>query len=236
MSGRRTYGSYDDGCAAAHALDVIGERWSMSIIRELLLGPKRFSDLQRDVSGVGPTTLTRRLDSLARSGVLHRAPSKGGTGSHVYELSDWGYQLEEVNAALAAWGARSESLPLDAGMSPDTIVLAMRAHARAHSGAVEAHKVLLRVSDTRSPGSPASTYLASLAPEELSLTRTREADPDGYDATITCTAAALKEVIVAGAPWDRADTFSVDGDRTAVDRLIAATRLSACQAPPVRVH
>jgi DNA-binding HxlR family transcriptional regulator len=65
MAARRRYGSYNDGCAAAHALDLIGERWTMIVVRELLLGPKRFSDLQRDVLGIGPGVLARRLHELA---------------------------------------------------------------------------------------------------------------------------------------------------------------------------
>lgn len=78
MGKRRTYGSYNDGCAAAHALDLIGNRWTMIIVRELLLGPKRFKDLQRDVMGIGPTILTRRLSDLVATGV---ATKRGSTDS-----------------------------------------------------------------------------------------------------------------------------------------------------------
>ncbi|TYB90430.1 helix-turn-helix transcriptional regulator, partial [Micromonospora sp. WP24] len=60
MTSRRSYGSYNDGCAAAHALDLIGERWTMIVVRELLPGPKRFVDRQRDVLGIGPGILPRR--------------------------------------------------------------------------------------------------------------------------------------------------------------------------------
>ena len=72
MASRRTYGSYNDGCAAAHALDLIGDRWTLIVVRELLLGPKRFVDLERDVPGIGPSVLTQKLGALERAGVVRR--------------------------------------------------------------------------------------------------------------------------------------------------------------------
>lgn len=224
MAGRRTYGSYDDGCAAAHALDIIGERWSMSIVRELILGPKRFVELQRDVAGIGPTILARRLEGLAAKGVLRRNPGGRETGGHVYELTEWGYQLEHVNAALGAWGARSAALPWKAAMTPDTIVLAMRAHLAHASGVQTPRSVLLDIRDTRTPGTSTATYIASLTAQGASIARTDTPTPGGCDAALTCSTEALKNVIIVGADWGRTDDFHVTGDRAAVDDLIEAAR------------
>ena len=75
MASRRTYGSYNDGCAAAHALDLIGDRWTLIVVRELLLGPKRFVDLERDVPGIGPSVLTQTLPTGRVSNKLMPSPS-----------------------------------------------------------------------------------------------------------------------------------------------------------------
>ena len=127
MAGRRTYGSYNDGCAAAHALDVVGDRWTMIVVRELLLGPKRFTQLQRDVVGIGPSVLAQRLHELEQHGVLTREHLPAPADVDVYALTAWGQRLEAVNTALSQWAVGSPTLPWDADMSPDTLVLAMRA-------------------------------------------------------------------------------------------------------------
>src|SRR4028119_1116591 len=76
---------YDDACAAAHGMDLIGERWAMPIIRELLMGPRRFSDLKNSLNGISAKVLTERLEGLEAAGILGRrklAPPRAGQGSH----------------------------------------------------------------------------------------------------------------------------------------------------------
>src|SRR5207248_10966145 len=90
VSKRRSYASYNDGCAAAHALDVVGERWALLVVRELVLGPKRFSDLQRDVMGISATALTQRLRDLERQGVLEQEALPSPARVPVYRLTAWG--------------------------------------------------------------------------------------------------------------------------------------------------
>lgn len=89
MGSRRSYGSYNDGRAAAHALDLIGERWMMIVVRELLSGLKRFTDIQQDVIGIGPAVLTLRLHDLknSRIGYRRRLPAPGRI--EVYEFTKW---------------------------------------------------------------------------------------------------------------------------------------------------
>lgn len=225
MAGRRTYGSYDDGCAAAHALDIIGERWSMSIVRELLLGPKRFAALQRDVVGIGPTILARRLDGLASKGVLRRTKQGGDGVGNSYELTEWGYRLEHVNAALAEWGAQSMTLPLDAAMTPDTIVLAMRAHIDKTARGAKPRRVLLKVRDARDAEAPAVNYLASQTSQGLEILRLQHDASSDVDAIVACSTEALKRVIIAGGAWDRGDAdVRISGDPVAVGELMEATR------------
>ena len=109
---------YDDACGAAHALDLVGERWALLVIRELMLGPKRFSDLKADLPGISANVLTQRLEGLEGAGVLLRRKLPPPASAQVYELSAWGYQAEPIFQALGRWAARSPrhdpSLPLSA--------------------------------------------------------------------------------------------------------------------------
>jgi DNA-binding HxlR family transcriptional regulator len=103
MTGFRSYG---DPCGIARALDAVGERWSLLIVRELMLGPKRFTDL-RAALGASPNVLTQRLGELETSGVVQKAPSGGAQ----YELTDWGRELRPLLLGLGRWGARSLHRP-----------------------------------------------------------------------------------------------------------------------------
>src|SRR5438132_8508704 len=99
--------SYADGCAAAHALDLVGERWAMLIVRELVLGPKRFSDLRAGLPGIASNVLTTRLRELEASGVVARRELPRPAASMVYELTEYGREFEPVMLALGRWGART---------------------------------------------------------------------------------------------------------------------------------
>lgn len=123
MSRRRSYGQ---ACPVAHALDLIGERWALLVVRELRLGPRRFSDLQDALPGLGPTMLSQRLRQLEEVGVLTRNTLPPPANARVYALSTWGSELEPVFAALAAWGARSPVVPLGGDVSSDTVMLGLR--------------------------------------------------------------------------------------------------------------
>src|SRR5687768_2289947 len=98
---------YDDACAAAHGMDLIGERWSMPLIRELLLGPRRFSDLRASLHGISANVLTQRLEGLEAAGVLVRRKLPPPASAQVYELTEWGYESEPIFQALGRWAARS---------------------------------------------------------------------------------------------------------------------------------
>jgi DNA-binding HxlR family transcriptional regulator len=110
--------SYADACGAAHALDLVGERWALLVMRELLLGPKRFSDLRADLPGISANVLTQRLEDLEGAGVLVRRKLAPPASGQVYELTPWGYESEPIFQVLGRWAARSPShdprLPLSA--------------------------------------------------------------------------------------------------------------------------
>ena len=98
---------YEDGCGTAHALDLIGERWALLVVRELMLGPKRFSDIRADLPGISANTLTQRLDGLEKAGLVVREKLPPPASGQVYGLTEWGQQLLPVMGALGRWAVRS---------------------------------------------------------------------------------------------------------------------------------
>src|SRR3954454_18447713 len=104
MTRLRSYGQY---CGVAHALELIGERWGLLIVRDLILGPKRFTDLRRGLPGIGTNVLAARLKELERDGVVARRTLPPPAASTVYELTEYGRALEGPLLALGRWGARS---------------------------------------------------------------------------------------------------------------------------------
>lgn len=117
--------TYSDPCGIARAMDAVGERWAMLVVRELILGPKRFADLQRGLPSVSPNVLSQRLKELEQSGVLHRYQAGPPVSSTVYALTEHGQQLDPVLQALSEWGSQ---LPLADGgsLSPDALMLSLR--------------------------------------------------------------------------------------------------------------
>jgi DNA-binding HxlR family transcriptional regulator len=123
MATKRSYG---DACRFAYALDLVGERWALLVVRELLLGPKRFTDLRRGLPGASPNILSQRLRELEQGGVVHRRKLPPPAAVQVYELTEWGEGLEPIVTQLGAWGARSPLPPEHREIGPDSIVLALR--------------------------------------------------------------------------------------------------------------
>ncbi|MBX3561146.1 MAG: helix-turn-helix transcriptional regulator [Sphingomonas sp.] len=98
---------YEDACGTAHAMDLVGERWALLVMRELMLGPKRFSDLRADLPGISANVLTQRLEGLEASGILVRRQLPPPAAIQVYELTEWGYQSRPIMGALGRWATRS---------------------------------------------------------------------------------------------------------------------------------
>ncbi len=123
MATKRSYG---EACRFAYALDVVGERWALLVVRELLLGPKRFTDLRAGLPHASSNILSERLRDLEQGGVIQRRKLPPPAASTVYELTEWGRELEPVVTKLGAWGARSPIPPDSQEIGPDSIVLALR--------------------------------------------------------------------------------------------------------------
>jgi DNA-binding HxlR family transcriptional regulator len=103
---------YDQYCPVAHALDLVGERWALLVVRELMHGPKRYTDLADHLPGIGTNILASRLRDLGACGVIAKRRLPPPAASRVYELTDYGRGLRTVMRELALWGARSLGPPM----------------------------------------------------------------------------------------------------------------------------
>jgi len=117
---------YHDGCATAHALDLIGERWALLIVRELVPGPKRFSDIKQALPGISTNILTNRLNELEAGHVLLREQLPPPSASQVYRLTAWGAELEPLIQDIGRWAARSPTMTPGKPMSAASVMLSLR--------------------------------------------------------------------------------------------------------------
>jgi DNA-binding HxlR family transcriptional regulator len=99
--------SYRQYCGVARALDIVGERWALLIVRELVLGPKRFTDLRHGLPGIATNVLTQRLKEMERDGIIARRVLPPPAASTVYELTEYGREFEPIMLRLGAWGAKT---------------------------------------------------------------------------------------------------------------------------------
>jgi DNA-binding HxlR family transcriptional regulator len=116
----------EDGCGIAHASELLGQRWALLVVRELLLGPKRFTDLRGGIPDISPNVLGQRLRELEETGTVRRRRLAPPAATQVYELTGWGRDLEPAVLSLGRWASGSPSFPLGAEMGPDSLVLALK--------------------------------------------------------------------------------------------------------------
>lgn len=205
--------TYADGCAAAHALDVVGERWALLVVRELLLGPKRFTDLRRGLPGASANVLSQRLRELERAGVVARRRLAPPAASRVYELTDWGRGLEDIVLALGRWGVRSPTRPQGDELGEDSVVLAMRTMFDPGAAAGVSARLELRLGERR--------YRVRVGEGRLEAGC---GDDPGAEAVVTTDPGTLAAVIWRGRSLDDAVAgghMAIEGDRAAVERLPA---------------
>ncbi len=208
---RRTYDQY---CAVARALDVIGERWTLLVVRELLTGPKRFKDLLDGLPGIGTTLLTARLKDLEGHGIVRRATLPPPAGSKVYELTDLGRSLEEVVMALSRWGLKLLGTPRqEDDLQPTWAMVALQSSLQpdAASGLRETYEFHV----------DGELFYVRVEGGEAEARQGRAADPDLIVSGDTETLLS----IAAGrlAPAEAVDTgaIRIEGNREALARCLA---------------
>ena len=125
-SDRRHGRWYNDSCGTAFAMELIGERWALLIVRELMLGPRRFSELREQLPGISAKVLTERLAALEEARVLSKRVLPSPARAQVYELTDWGYRAEPILQELGRWAAASCDHNMALPLSPVSIMLSLR--------------------------------------------------------------------------------------------------------------
>src|ERR687889_1426924 len=117
---------YDDACGTAHGLELIGERWALLVLRELMLGPRRFSGLKADLPGISANVLAQRLVELERRGLARKLRLPPPASVQVYEATEWGLEAEPIVQALGRWAARSPRHDPTLPISGVSILLSFR--------------------------------------------------------------------------------------------------------------
>jgi DNA-binding HxlR family transcriptional regulator len=218
MATKRSYG---DRCGVARALDVVGDRWTLLIVRELLLGPKRFTDLRAGLRALSADVLAQRLREMEAAAIVRRDTLPPPAASRVYELTPRGQALEPVVVELGRWGSVVPFPPGDASFSADALMLALKTlfDPVAAGGVDERYELRL----------DGQTFHARAADGRLELGR---GSADAPDVTIEAHPSALAAVLWHGRPLpagaDGADLdVTVTGSRRAARRFLRLFPLPA---------
>jgi DNA-binding HxlR family transcriptional regulator len=209
MATLRTYG---DGCGIAHALDLVGERWALLVVRELLLGPKRFTDLRDGLPKTSPNVLAQRLRELEEAGIVRRRKLPPPAGSSIYELTDWGRELKPIVLTLGTWALRSPSFPADAPVGTDSVILALGTFFDADAAGDLTARYELRLGE--------NAFDVRVAEGAINVDRGAADDPDAIIETDATTLSALIWERRELADALRAGDLSIEGDGRAVTRFL----------------
>ena len=210
MAAKRTYG---DRCGVARALDLVGERWALLVVRELLLGPKRFTDLRAGLPHVSSDILAQRLRELEELGIVRRGKLPPPAGSRIYELTERGQQLEPVVLELGRFGSVAPFPPGEAQFGVDALAIALKSlfAPSATDGLPATYE--LRLGEDR--------FKVQIVGGRLDIARGRAEAPD---ATIEADPGTLATVLWHGRKLDearRSGDITLVGDRRAAARLLA---------------
>ena len=216
MAAKRTYG---DRCGVARALDLVGERWALLVVRELLLGPKRFTDLRTGLPHVSPDILAQRLRELEESGIVRRGKLPPPAGSRIYELTERGQELEPIVLTLGRFGSVAPFPPGEAEIGVDAVVVALKSLFSASAADGLGASYELRLGEQH--------FSVRVGDGRLEVTRGSAAAPD---AIIESDPGTLATVLWHGRKVEearRAGDLAIEGDLRAVKRFLALFQLPA---------
>jgi DNA-binding HxlR family transcriptional regulator len=202
---------YDDACATAHALELIGDRWALLVMRELMMGPRRFGDLRASLPGISANVLTQRLEGLEATGVLRRRKLPPPASVQVYELTEWGLEAEPILLSLGKWAVRSPRHDPTLPLSPVALMLSFRA----------------KFEPARAQGVDA-TIAFQFGEESFSVAvhggvlSTARGAMEAHDVVVTGTPSAVAGLVYGKVPLaelERKSALSVTGSRAALKRF-----------------
>jgi DNA-binding HxlR family transcriptional regulator len=197
---------YEDACGLAHALDLVGERWALLVMRELMFGPRRFSELRADLPGISANVLTQRLTELEWRGLVRKAQLPPPASVQVYEATEWGHEAAPVIRALGKWAVRSPCHDPGLFVSSVSIMMSMQTMFDAARAMGLDGRVGFRFGDTG--------YVAEIRGGVFEAGR---GDPNDADATVSGEPGQVAGVLYGGAPLE---TVGVTGDVGLVRRFV----------------
>jgi DNA-binding HxlR family transcriptional regulator len=218
--------SYLDACGMAHGLELLGDRWALFVVRELMLGPRRFSDLRADLPGISANVLTQRLSELEANGIVQRSRLPPPASVQVYGLSAWGYEAEPIVQELGRWAARSLAHDPTLPISGVSILLSFRTM-------IDSSRIGdLRLSIGFRFGE--DEYRAEV--DAGGVTVTRESS-SGADIVFTGKPTALAALVYGGVPLaalEKDGSLMLEGDRKLAERFAGLFILPPKFHPPGR--
>lgn len=203
---------YDDACGAAHALDLVGERWALLVMRELMLGPKRFGDLRADLPGISANVLTQRLEGLEAAGVLVRRKLPPPASAQVYELTQWGYESEPIFQVLGRWAARSPGHDPTLPLSANSLMLSFRTMVDPAQIVGVAATIGFRLGR--------ESFVVRVGNGEVIAER---GEPERADAVFAGPPAAVAAAVYGGVPFavlEAEGALALEGDRALAGRFV----------------
>lgn len=203
---------YDDACGTALALEFLGERWSLLILRELMFGPRRFGEIKANLPGISANVLTQRLEGMEAAGILTRRRLPPPASIQVYQLTRWGLEAEPIVQEMGRWATRSHRHDPGQFFSPASAMMSLRTMIDRDAAADAAMAVAFRF--------PADAFVARLRACVLEITR---GETDAADVTFTGDTMALRVTIYGKAPLSRTGdggTLAVEGDLAMAQRFV----------------
>jgi DNA-binding HxlR family transcriptional regulator len=185
--------TYEDSCGVAHALELVGERWALLVVRELMLGPRRFGDIKAGLPGISANVLSQRLDELGRSGLVSRRKLPKPAAVWVYDLTDWARELEPVLQHIGRWAARDPKHRKDLHFGVVSLVLSLRTNFDA--ALADGPKLTIQLVADDEP------YVATVARRKLLIEPGEATNPD---ATISGDPRMFAAVTYGGRPYSDA--------------------------------
>lgn len=202
---------YEDACGAAHALDLVGERWALLVVREMMFGPRRFGELRASLPGISANVLSQKLEALEASGVVQRLRLPPPASVQVYDLTDWGREIRPVFGMLGMWAARSPLHDPTLPLSAISMMMSFETMFRAERAAGASLAVGFRFGEDR--------FTARVSDSVLEIER-GEAGPVAV--AVTGVPPALAGLVYGGQGLDAlvaSGALSVEGDRKALMRF-----------------
>ena len=196
---------YEDACGLAHALDLLGERWAMLVLRELAYGARRFSELKADLPGISANVLTQRLSELEERGLVRKAKLPPPASVQVYEATDWGLEAVPIVASLGRWAARSPLHDSSLQMSHVSVMMSLQTLISPERAEGVRARVGFRFGQ--------AAYVATVEGGRLQVERR---EPHDYDVMFIGSPTQVAAVIHGGAPFD---TIRVEGDMQMAERF-----------------